>query len=249
MPRGKRRLDLDPFLKEWKYSPGDVTARIVEARDGREVLQMRVELGILQMEIVHRPDGLKPEGFDSYYAFLVHEAIRSKREYAIGPEQYAEIDREFLQYYHRRMCWLQLKRFQEAVADADHTLALMDFVRSHCDSRDWVQAHEQYRPFVLFHRTQALSLEALEKAEPDAALGHTREGIEAIRAAEAQLGELLVTDVDEFVPRLKRMAESIRKQFDLGPSLESQLAEAVAMEQYELAAELRDEIAKRSRAK
>ena len=42
-----------------------------------------------------------------------------------------EIDREFVQFFHRRVAWLALREFDRAVADADHTLALMDFSSLH----------------------------------------------------------------------------------------------------------------------
>ena len=52
-----RRKDIDSLLRAWPYEPGQVSARLVKASDGREVLQMRVEMGILQMEVAGRPDG------------------------------------------------------------------------------------------------------------------------------------------------------------------------------------------------
>ncbi len=50
-------------------------------------------------------------------------------------------------------------------------------------------------------------------------------------------------DGDEMVTRLKELRDSLRKEYDVGPTLQERLAEAVALEQYELAARLRDELA------
>ena len=50
---------------------------------------------------------------------------------------------------------------------------------------------------------------------------------------------------DELVTRLVEMREGLRKQFDVGNTLEEQLRDAVANEKYELAAKLRDELARR----
>ena len=47
----------------------------------------------------------------------------------MSAHQCAESDREFIQFYHRRVAWLALRRHDQAIQDADHTLALMDFVR------------------------------------------------------------------------------------------------------------------------
>ena len=51
--------DLTDLLRDFPYEPGRVRARLVRAKDGREVLQVRVELGVLQMECEGRPDGLE----------------------------------------------------------------------------------------------------------------------------------------------------------------------------------------------
>ena len=40
-----KRKDIDILLRDWPYEPGEVSARLVRATDGREVLQMRIEMG------------------------------------------------------------------------------------------------------------------------------------------------------------------------------------------------------------
>ena len=64
--------DIKDILDDWRYKPGDVIARQVETMDGRPVLQMRLDLGLLQMEILGRPDGEQPHGFESYFSYLRH---------------------------------------------------------------------------------------------------------------------------------------------------------------------------------
>ncbi len=41
--------DIDGALKGWDYKPGVVQARLVQAGSGRQVLQMRLDLGVLQI--------------------------------------------------------------------------------------------------------------------------------------------------------------------------------------------------------
>ena len=43
------KQDIDFILEGWELKPGVVQARLVQAR-GRQVIQMRVDLGALQME-------------------------------------------------------------------------------------------------------------------------------------------------------------------------------------------------------
>src|SRR5207237_9895342 len=93
-----------------------------------------------------------------------------------------EAGREFIQYCHRRICWLALRNYAQAIADADHTLAFMGFVRDHSPDEEYAQAHEQYRGFVLFHRTQAAAALAVEKDDPEAALDAIQAGLRKLRA-------------------------------------------------------------------
>jgi len=150
--------DLDRVFEDWPYQPGAISARIVRCRDGRHVLQMRIEMGVLQMEMDGRPDGERPDGAETYLDLLLRESLGAGEEFVLSEEQCFEVDREFLQFYHRRICLLALREFRRAIRDADHTLALMDFAAAHSPDEEWTLSHEQYRPFVLFHRCQAAAL-------------------------------------------------------------------------------------------
>jgi hypothetical protein len=157
-----------------------------------------------------------------------------------------EADREFMQYYHRRVCWLALREFRRATADADHTLAFMDFVRRHSPDEQWTLSHEQYRPFVLFHRTQAATLAALEEHGPDEALLTINRGLDLFRTIFEESESEEQFEEDELVGRLFELRDTLREQYNVKPSLSEQLADAVAAEQYELAAKIRDEMYRRS---
>ena len=65
---------IDDALKGWEHEPGSVQARLVRGNDGRQVIQMRVELGILQLEMAGRPDGARPHDCPTYFAYLRREA-------------------------------------------------------------------------------------------------------------------------------------------------------------------------------
>lgn len=238
--------DIDRVLRGWPFQPGVISARVVQASDHREVLQMRIELGVLQMETVHRPDGERPSGEETYLDHLVHELSRVGESFTISQEQCLEVDREFLQYYHRRICWLALREFDRAVADADHTLELMDFVAAHSSDEQWSASHEQYRPFVLFHRTQAAALAQLEKSGPESAIEEIDQGMRRMNelmSPEPEEGQSL--NSNELVAQLVQLKEWLREHYQLGRTLSERLAEAVASEEYELAARLRDEIQRR----
>ncbi len=239
------RNDIDEVLRDWPFEPGVISARLVRAGDGREVLQMRIEMGLLQMETAGRPDGEKPGGADTYLDSLIQEAVHGGDRFELSEEQCFEVDREFLQFYHRRVCWLAIREFERAVADADHTLDLMDFVRDHSPDEQWILSHEQYRPFVVFHRTQAAALAQLDQQGAEKAIEEINVGLSRIRQVfeRAEAGEHF--DEDGMVAQLRELQEAIREHYEVGRTLPEQLADAVAAEHYELAAKLRDEIARR----
>jgi hypothetical protein len=237
--------DIDAILSSWPFQPGVITARIVRAGNGREVLQMRIELGVLQLESTGRPDGEKPQGHPTYLDYLRQQARELRGRFSLGEEQSSEVDREFLQYYHRRICWLALRQFRRAVEDAEHTLALMDFVARHSADQEWALSHEQYRPFVLFHRTQAAALAQLDEAGPEPAIEEIDRGLEQIRVVFRSVEAEEHFNEDEFVKQLAELRDWIRQHYRVGRTLSEQLADAIAREQYERAAQLRDEMARR----
>ena len=234
---------LDGILQNWEFDPHSLSVRLVKGDDGRDVIQMRVDLGVLQMETQGRPDGLTPNGFVSFLDSML-DIEKRDQDFVMDDEQCFEADREFVQFYHRRISWLRLQHYHRAVDDADHTLALMDVCRDHSPEEEWTMSHEQYRPFVLFHRTQAAALAALEDADAEEAVGEINKGLEAMRAVFEEHEADEEFDQDEMVLQLIKLRDSLKDEY-IGPTLQERLAEAVQTEQYELAAKLRDELARR----
>ncbi len=253
------RRDIDDALHDWPYEPdpGEVLAREVRARDGRTVVQIRVELGLLQLETEGRPDGVRPHGFATYLDYLRHRAAGrglapggKSPPWTMGDAQCVEADREFVQFHHRRVAWLSLQKYERALLDADHTLALMDFVRRHGGTPEYIASHERFRGLVLFHRTRAAAAIALERRRPDEAIDAVHEGAERLTAhqkswdAEHEDDE---TPNAALLEQLGLLESEIRKNFEVAKTLREQLDEAVASEDYETAARLRDQIRARGR--
>src|SRR6266852_6158024 len=53
-------LDLNTILKDWPHENRAIKVRKILGLDGRQKLQLRIDLGVLQMELTGRPDGLRP---------------------------------------------------------------------------------------------------------------------------------------------------------------------------------------------
>ena len=206
---------------------------------------MRVDLGVLQMEVTGRPDGTKPGGAETYLDFLLREAFHRSDEIELSDRQLEEIEHEFSLYYHRRICWLAVREFERAVSDADHTLALMDYLSRHKTDEHWQREQAEQRGLVLFHRTQAAALAHLEKEGAEAAIEEINRGLEAIeRLEEFQDGNAAPK---QMVSQLRDLQNWVRDHYQVDRTLNEQLAEAVAAEEYERAAKLRDELARRDR--
>lgn len=253
------RRDMDDALQGWPNDPepGQVIAREVRARDGRTVIQMRVELGVLQMEVGGRPDGTRPHGFASYLDYLRYRAAGRGLEpggkapsWTMASEHCQAADREFVQFYHRRVAWLALQRYDRALFDADHTLALMDFVRRHGGDDSYIVSHERYRSLVLSHRARAAAAMALQKRRPEEAIDLVHDAIHRIRKHDETWGaehEDVETHGDSLIEQLLLLEHEVRKNFAVEKTLREQLDEAVATEDYERAARLRDQIRDRTR--
>jgi hypothetical protein len=236
----KKKQNIDGILREWSYDPDSVSVRMVQGDDGRDLIQMRIEMGLLQLETTGRPDGERPEGSETYYEFLLDQSVHKGEGYVMDEDQCAEADREFVQFYHRRICWLAMREFSKAVRDADHTLGLMDLCRSHSPDDQWTVSHEQYRPFVLFHRIQAAALAELDDSGPESAVQAVNQGLHRLREIFAEHGVEEGFDDHEMVERLIEFRETLRDKFAVGRTLQEQLADAIAAEEYERAARLRD---------
>ncbi len=42
--------DIDPILKDWSYRPDEITVRVIQGDDGQRKIQLRLDLGVLQMK-------------------------------------------------------------------------------------------------------------------------------------------------------------------------------------------------------
>ena len=60
-------FDISRYLDDWEYQPGKVAVRRFKSKAGKEKIQLRVDLGLLQMDAFGRPDGKKPFGHDTLF--------------------------------------------------------------------------------------------------------------------------------------------------------------------------------------
>ncbi len=239
--------DIGPILAGWDHNSEEIQVRIIPGDDGREKLQMRIDLGLLQMEMSGRPDGERPEGDESlldHLEILARKMASEGEDFSLDGAACAALMREGVQYYQRYIALFHLERYDLVARDTARNLRLFAFVVRHASRpRDRVQ-FDQYRPYVTMMHARARGLEALERGEYAAALHMIDEGIAGIRAFlrdyeqednEADCQEL------SFLQDWKRRIEQDRP---MGPveRLEHQLELAVSKERFEEAARIRDQI-------
>ena len=110
--------DLSQILSEWQFRPDEVLVRIVPGDDGRGKVQLRVDLGILQMEMDGRPDGDRPEGFESWLDYYEHrqqahdETHPDAAPFLLSEEDCLRLWREAVQYYHRYLSFWHLELYR-----------------------------------------------------------------------------------------------------------------------------------------
>jgi hypothetical protein len=242
--------DIQPLLDDWQYDPEKLCVRRIKGEDGREKIQLRIEMGILQMEISGRPDGQRPHGSESLLSFYQEKALESSGSddddegFSLDAEACMSLQMEALQYYHRRISFLELGEYKRAQEDAGRNLELFDFVKEYAAEEEDKLILEQYRPFVIGHRVRAAVLQNLEEENFDLALGEIEDGIEEIRGFFKEFDRPDLVDESEEITFLTEWADEIRKDRprSLLQDLKDQLREAVALENFERAAELRDRL-------
>src|SRR5438105_8420902 len=96
-------LDLNTILKDWPHENRAIKVRKILGLDGRQKLQLRIDLGVLQMELTGRPDGVRAHGCESLLTYHQLRAARAQARsegYALTAEECAKLPEEHIKYYH-----------------------------------------------------------------------------------------------------------------------------------------------------
>ncbi|MGP1308830.1 MAG: UvrB/UvrC motif-containing protein [Phycisphaerales bacterium] len=243
-------FDLTKALQDWPFEPGQINVRLIQGDDERPKIQMRVDLGILQMEAEGRPDGGRPMGYDS---LLEYQETRledhmsengSEEGFALDAETCRMLREESVQYYHRYISLLVLEDYEAVVRDCGHNLRVLDLCAEFAKEDDDRAILEQFRPYLVMMRTRALASAAVASSEPKVALYHIEDGLEQMRQVfeEAGAGEAFEESHEAIVLRGMRDQLAPKLPVSQREELRKRLQEALRQENYELAAILRDEL-------
>lgn len=242
--------DLTQLLLEWEYQQGQLAVRQIDGEDGRSKIQIRLDLGLLQLEANGRPDGQRPNGKES---LLDHQTARLEEHLAEGgdPDLF-KLDKdacralreEASQYYHRYVAMYVLENLQAVLRDTSRNLRAVEFMEQYAAAEEDRGSLAPFKPYLLMMRARALAGMAIRQREPKAAALLIDQAIDRIREHFEVTGEIELFGQCSEVRLLEGMKDTLLPKLPASPEseLNDRLNHAIEQENYELAAILRDEL-------
>ncbi len=245
--------DISALLTDWDYQPGQVVARRFKGKDGTEKVQLRVDLGVLQMNVEGRPDGKRPMGHETWYDFQ-RSRLETHREEHQGDDSAFELDsegcgklqQEAIQFHHRYICFFQLEDFALVERDCERNLEVFEFVAEFAANEDLAWSLLQFAPQLLMMRTRARGTKAVRKRRHRDAISAIEEGIEELETFYRENGREDLLENSGEIASLKHWLTEVRSKKPLTAleKLQRDLDEAIRLEDYERAAKVRDQMKK-----
>jgi hypothetical protein len=235
--------DLRHLLRDWPFDPAQ-DARLVHGEDGREILQVRTPLGIEQLEMAGRPDGVRPHGLESALEYHRQRLAQAQTDFELSADDCAELFVEGTLYYCRYLRLFQLGRWAETVRDTTRNLRLFDFVRQYASREEDRDYLEKWRPYILRMNASVAGMLAVEKGAHAEALEIVNAAIQRIESLDEMNDETFKFEQQRSVATLHELAAQIEQNKPMAPleRLERQLHDAVAKQDFERAAQLRDRL-------
>ena len=249
--------DISSVLENWDYRLGRVDARRVKDDDGVEKLQLRIDLGLLQMNAQFRPDGKRPFGHPTLLDhFLIRlEKHREKNEgedndFTISPDECAKLQQEAIQYHHRSICNFELEDYEAVERDTEHILELLDFVQDFASQDEIGQSFQQFRPQTIMMQVRAVGTELIAENNYEAAVEEITDAINDLNLFYTEMGREEMVDNSMEVQSLREWLKDVEKEaaekkpMTRREKFEYKLSTAIEQEDYEAAAKLRDQLKK-----
>ena len=240
-------LDLNTLLQDWPHESGSIKVRKIVGLDGREKLQLRIDLGILQMEMTGRPDGMRPHNCESLLQYHQRRAARCEARgdtYELSTDQCSELQQEGIQYYHRYLSLFQINEFQAVIRDTQRNLDLFEFVAEHTDRDELAWSFQQFRPYVLMMNTRAKASIMLSEGRFSDAIAEIETGRDSIEEFFQNSNFPELAQKSSEIAFLEEWLEEVTAKRPLSKLeiMQREMEVAIASELYERAAELRDAI-------
>lgn len=235
-------FDISALLEQWEFQPGKLCVRRFTAKDGSEKVQLRIDLGVMQFNLAGRPDGKRPFGHPT---LLDHfRALKEKHpdQFRLSAEDCARLQQEAIQFHHRYICLFQLGDYPGVLRDTERNLQTLEFVAEHAPAEDMAGPLRQFLPQLLMLQTRARGTMEAEAGRHAQATEAIEAGIEAIRTCYREQGHPELIETSGELHSLQVWLDELgaRRPLSEREKLEAALREAVAAEDYEKAAQVRD---------
>jgi tetratricopeptide (TPR) repeat protein len=242
--------DITPVLRGWDYESGTINVRKIYGQDGQPKLQMRLDLGLLQMEMNGRPDGVRPHGYESLLEYFENKLSDHRRRngtelgFQITNSDCQSLREEAVMYYHRYLSLFVLEEFTGVVRDTDRNLRVLDLCGKYAADEQDRLVLEQYRPYITMMNARARASLLMKERRYREALEAVRQGLADIKEFYVRFGQEEAYPRSNEVRVLKRFAREIKAKLPVNPveRLQRKLQRAVKNEEYEEAAKLRDKL-------
>lgn len=151
---------------------------------------------------------------------------------------------EAIQFHHRSVALLILDDFERTYRDASRNLRVLDLLAEHAEAPDDRGSLEALRPYLIMLSAQALACQAMKEDEGKAALLAIDEGLNELRAYYIEHGSPEAFENAAEPAKLRALREQLVPKLPVSQKAElrERLNAALAAENYELAAILRDEL-------
>ena len=238
--------DISGLLKGWDYDPSGVTARWIKGKDGRRKVQLRLDLGLFQMELEGRPDGTLPRGYPSlldHYHSLEKTSPPSGSALEFNDETCAELQQEAMQYYYRYLAFYALRHFEGVIRDTEHNLGIIDLIARHAKDEDLAWQFQQFYPYIRMMNARARAEQAVKSKHHEEAIKALQDALDDIQKFWREYGDSDAETTQE-IEVLSEFMREVKKQKpkSIADDLCEQLDHAIAVENYEKAAVLRDKL-------
>ena len=238
-------LDLNNLLEGWPHEPGQIRVRKILGRDGKEKLQLRIDLGLIQMETTGRPDGLRPHDCESLLDWHREQAAEAEEHgghWTLSGDDCCDLQQEGVQFYHRYISLFQIGDYAGVIRDTQRNLDLFSFVAAHAEKEEMAWSFTQFQAYVMMMNTRARASLELDRHDIPAAIRQIERGRD--RIAESAKDR---ADGNGPLPEVEFLEEwlgELKSKRPIGKleALQREMDQAIATEAYERAAELRDAI-------
>ncbi len=244
--------DIRPMLEDWPYRPGKISVRRVTGEDGRQKIQMRLDLGLIQMDTTGRPDGVRPEGFESLLEYFDNALLQYKADHGsdlgfeLDEDDCAGLREEALMYYHRYLSCFILEEYDNVIRDTQRNIDVFDMCKKYAAKKADRKSLEQYRPYVIMMNTRAKAHLCASGKNYIQALNIVKAGLKTIRKFYVDVDRR-----DEYkhsleTSILKRLGRKIKRKLPTDPKkvLEKSLRLAIEEERFEEAADIQKQLDK-----